>query len=126
MESVEVPTPNERRVQQPFYRAALILPGLLVAGVLGVFFLTVTTRGADMSPLLLLPLFALPWSLLSGALDIRDGPAACLTARVPACSASAWWLLIVIGWLINAALLFAVGYWIDYRLWLHRRRQFGS
>jgi len=84
---------------------SLILPGLFAATVFGIFVFVEAGLGTEMTGILV-P--AIPWCAWLRPIDAHYR----------------WsWGSIVLAWLINAALLLLFGLWIDYGLWLRRRRR---
>ena len=89
------------------YEFSLVLPGMLGAWLLWVYFQIGTGEGLEMGRFPY-DLVALPWAGWFATYSFTTEPS---------------WTVLSIGWLINAALLFALGFWIDYGLWLRRRRR---
>jgi len=89
------------------YEFSLVLPGMLGAWLLWVYFQIGTGEGLEMGRFPY-DLVALPWAGWFATYSFTTEPS---------------WTVLSFGWLINAALLFALGFWIDYGLWLRRRRR---
>ena len=91
----------------PRYEFSLVLPGMLGAWLLWVYLQIGTGRDLEMGRFPY-DLVALPWAGWFATYSSTTEPS---------------WAVLAIGWLINAALLFAFGFWIDHGLWLRRRRR---
>ena len=89
------------------YEFSLVLPGMLGAWLLWVYFQIGTGEGLEMGRFPY-DLVALPWAGWFATYSFTTEPS---------------WEVLSFGWLINAALLFTLGFWIDYGLWLRRRRR---